>query len=173
MVNTLEKFLIDSNTLMTASRLYYANDIVPTFWDTLAAKAASGNIILLDMVKKEIDKGEDWLKVWLNRNKYFPICNHVDAVIVPKYGEVMQYIQTCDFYNRNGLNGWAKNDTADPWLVATAAAKEYTLITFEQPSGALSVKNKSGKIKIPDVAKHFGVEVHNLYYMMRVLGIKI
>ena len=34
-------------------------------------------------------------------------------------------------------------------------------------SDRLNVKNKSGRVKIPDVAKHFDVEVHNLYHMMR------
>ena len=75
--------------------------------------------------------------------------------------------------NENGLADWAKGNVADPWLIAAAAAKDYKLITFEQSAGSLNVKNKSGRVKIPDVARHFGVEVHNLYYMMRQLGIKI
>ena len=54
-----------------------------------------------------------------------------------------------------------------------AAAKGYKLITFEQSAGSLNVKNKSGRVKIPDVAKHFDVEVHNLYHMMRQLKMKI
>ena len=49
MVNSSEKFLIDSNTLMTASRSFYE-------------KIKVGNIVLLDMVKAEIDKGQDELK---------------------------------------------------------------------------------------------------------------
>ena len=85
----------------------------------------------------------------------------------------MQYIQECGFYNEKGLNEWARNEVADPWLIAAAAAKGYKLITFEQSAGSLNVKNKSGRVKIPDVAKHFGVEVHNLYNMMRQLKITI
>ena len=27
----------------------------------------------------------------------------------------MQYIQTCGFYNENGLADWAKSNVADPW----------------------------------------------------------
>ncbi|MGN1166840.1 MAG: DUF4411 family protein [Lachnospiraceae bacterium] len=46
-------------------------------------------------------------------------------------------------------------------------------MTFEQSAGSLNVKNKSGHVKIPDVAKHFDVEVHNLYHMMRQLKITI
>ena len=59
MVNLSEKFLIDANTLMAAARLYYAYDILPTFWSVFAEKIKEGNVILLDMVKNEIDKGQD------------------------------------------------------------------------------------------------------------------
>mgnify|MGYP004525425069 CR=1 FL=1 len=174
MVNSSEKFLIDANTLMTASRFFYAYDLVPSFWKTFEDEIKAGNIVLLDIVKAEIDKGQDELKQWVSeREDVFEICNHVDPEIIPKYAEVMQYIQECGFYNEKGLNDWARNEVADPWLIAAAAAKGYKLITFEQSAGSLNVKNKSGRVKIPDVAKHFDVEVHNLYHMMRQLKITI
>lgn len=174
MVKTPEKFLIDANTLMAAARLYYAYDLLPSFWEIFGEKIKEGNVVLLDMVKNEIDKGQDELQKWvMERQDDFQCCNHVDPEIIPKYAEVMQYIHECGFYNERGLDSWAKNDVADPWLIATAASKGYTLITFEQSAGSPNSKNKSGKVKIPDVANHFGVEVHNLYYMMRQLGIRI
>lgn len=174
MVTTSKNFLVDSNTLIASSRLYYHQDLIPTFWDVLGRKTKEGRIVLLDMVRDEINKGEDILKNWVNSSAVnFQICNHVDSDIISKYAEIMQYIQTSGYYNEKGLNDWAKNDVADPWLVAAASVKNYILITFEQPSGSLSFKNKSGKVKIPDIAKKFNVEVQNLYYMMRQLNIKI
>ena len=62
MVNSSEKFLIDSNTLMTASRSFYAYDLILSFWGFFEEKIKVGNIVLLDMVKAEIDKGQDELK---------------------------------------------------------------------------------------------------------------
>lgn len=59
MVNSSEKFLIDANTLMTSSRFFYAYDLVPSFWKTFEDEIKAGNIVLLDMVKAEIDKGQD------------------------------------------------------------------------------------------------------------------
>ena len=174
MVNSSEKFLIDANTLMTASRFFYAYDLIPSFWGIFEEKIKAGNIVLLDMVKAEIDKGQDELKQWVSERKHeFQVCNHVDSEIIPKYAEVMQYIQECGFYNEKGLNDWARNEVADPWLIAAAAAKGYKLITIEQSAGPLNVKNKCGRVKIPDVAKHFNVEVHTLYHMMRQLKMKI
>lgn len=174
MVKIPEKFLIDANTLMAAARLYYAYDLLPSFWKVFGDKLKEGNVVLLDLVKNEIDKGEDELQQWvMERQHDFQYCNHVDSEIVSKYASVMQYIHECGLYNEKGLNSWAKNNVADPWLIATAIAKGYTIITFEQSAGPLNPKNKSGKVKIPDVASYFGVKVQNLYYMMRQLKIKI
>ena len=54
-----EKFLIASNSFMAPYRQYYAFDLIPTYWDELSQRAESGRQVLLDMVKAEIDKGED------------------------------------------------------------------------------------------------------------------
>lgn len=174
MVKSVDKFLIDANTLMTASRQYYAYDILPSFWKDFGEEIKKGNIVLLDMVKSEIDKGQDKLKEWVSeRIDDFEICNHIDPEIISKYAQIMQYIQESGFYNEKALNEWARNEVADPWLIAAASVKGYKLITFEQSAGPLNSKNKSGRVKIPDIAKQFDVDVHNLYYMMRQLKIKI
>ena len=72
--------------------------MVPSFWKTFEDEIKAGNIVLLDIVKAEIDKGQDELKQWVSeREDVFEICNHVDPEIIPKYAEVMQYIQDCGF----------------------------------------------------------------------------
>lgn len=173
-MNKKEKFLIDSNSLMTASRQYYAQDIVPSFWTFLESKLTLGDILILDLVKDEIDKGDDFLKCWVDQHaSEFVICKHVDQLIIEKYAEIMRYVQACGFYNDVGFASWAQANIADPWLIATAATYGHTIITFEQRSGNLSTKNKSKKVKIPDVADNFGFAVRDLYYMMRYMKFKI
>jgi len=166
-----EKFLVDTNSLITPYRLYYAFDLVPSYWDRLSENI--GKIVLLDMVKSEIDKGNDDLTVWVNSLKGFEICYHLSQEIVDKWQEVIQYVQTCGLYNENALHSWAQINVADPWLIAAAAVYGYTIITLEGSAGRLSPMNKSGKVKIPDVARAFGVKTNNIFYMMRQLGIKI
>lgn len=169
----VEKFLIDSNSFVTPYRQYYAFDLVPAYWKEIAKCANSDRLVLLDMVKAEIDKGEDDLADWLNRQTGFVICNHISPEIIGRYQEVLQYIQTCGLYKEQALQTWANGDVADPWLIAAAAVNDYTIITAEVPSGGLSVKNPNRNAKIPDVAKAFGVKTNNLYYMMRQLQIRI
>ena len=71
-----EKFLIDSNSFMAPYRQYYAFDLIPTYWDELSKRTESGRLVLLDMVKAEIDKGEDDLAEWVGKQTGFEICNH-------------------------------------------------------------------------------------------------
>ena len=175
----VEKFLIDSNSFMTPYRQYYAFDLVPTYWKEISKCTESGKLVLLDMVKAEIDKGEDDLSDWLSKQEGFIICNHISPEIIGKYQEVLQYVQTCGLYKEQALRVWANGDVADPWLIAAAKAYNCQIVTFEVAitaevsSGGLSVKNPNKNAKIPDVARAFGVRTNNLYYMMRQLGIRI
>ena len=168
-----EKYLIDSNSFITPYRQYYSFDLVPTYWDELSGRMNTGRIVLLDIVKNEIDKGQDNLSDWIGRQTGFVICNHVEPAIISMYQEVLRYVQNCGLYKEQALQTWASAYIADPWLIAAAAVNNYTIITAEVPSSGLSPKNPNKNAKIPDVARAFGVKTNNLYYMMRKLGIKI
>ena len=169
----VEKFLIDSNTFITPYRQYYAFDLLPAYWTEISKHTASGRLVLLDLVKDELDQGGDDLADWVKSQNGFIICNHISSDIIAKYQEVLQYVQTCGLYKTQALQTWSANTVADPWLIAAAAVNGYTIITSEVTSGGLSVKTPNKNAKIPDVAKAFHVETNNLYYMMRQLGIKI
>ena len=168
-----EKFLIDSNSFMTPYRQYYAFDLIPTYWKELAKRLGTGRMILLDMVKDEIDKGKDELSDWLDKQTGFVICNHGELAIINKYQEVLQYVQSCGLYKPQALRNWAPAYIADPWLIAAAAVNDYTIITSEVSSSGLSPKTPNKNAKRPDVARAFVVKTNNLYYMMRELEIKI
>ena len=168
-----EKFLLDSNSFMAPYRLYYAFDLLPSYWKQLSKRISTGRIILLDMVKNEIEKGQDDLATWIRNEKGLVICNHATPEIIKKYQEVLQYVQNSSYYKVSALATWSPSDIADPWLVAAAAVNGYTIITMEVPSGGLSLKNPNKNAKIPDVAQAFGIKTKNLFYMMRELGINI
>ena len=117
---TEEKFLIDANSFITPYRLYYAFDLIPSYWKELSKNAGSGRLILLDMVKAEIDKGDDDLSEWLKEQTGFIICSHVSPEIINQYQKVLQYVQSCGLYKAQALAAWAPGDVADPWLIAAA-----------------------------------------------------
>lgn len=166
-------FLVDSNSFMTPFRRYYAFDLVPAYWEALRPYILSGEIVILDMVKSEIDKGEDDLAEWLNSFDNITILPHVSEANVEGYSAIIQYIAECGLYKESALQIWAQGNVADPWLIASSLANDYILVTEEQPSGGLSKKNPNKYAKIPDVAKHFGVRTMDVYGMMRELEILI
>ena len=60
-----EVFVIDSNILMLVNR-FFGFETAPRFWSTIKDKIDEGSIIILDVVKKEINNGEDDLVTWIN-----------------------------------------------------------------------------------------------------------
>lgn len=59
------KFIIDTNVLIEAYQRYYSFDIAPIFWDSILKEIKNGNIIIIDRVANEIEKGDDKLKNWV------------------------------------------------------------------------------------------------------------
>lgn len=169
-----EKFLIDSSSFMTPYKFYYAFDLVPAYWNELSKHVEAGGIVLLDLIKKEIEQGQDQLTDWIHENETkFISCNHISEEIILKYQKILQYIQECGYYNDKALYIWSQAEVADPWLIAASAVNHYTIITNEVSAGTLNKKTPSRNPKIPDVAKAFGVKTESLFYMMRKLGIRI
>ena len=128
---------------------------------------------MLDKVKDELLKGDDELSDWMLSLQVNRLIDHRDPDILGKYGAVLQYVQSDQRYKPAALEEWSKDSVADAWLIATAAAHNCTIVTFETRNGGLSVSNPSKNAKIPDVADIFGVVTKDLYYMMRALGITL
>ena len=69
-------------------------------------------------------------------------------------------------YNQQALNTFA--NVADAYLVATAAAKQMTLVTYEV-SSPFSKK----RVMIPDACNALGVRYCDLNTVLKEMGIKI
>ena len=50
-------------------------------------------------------------------------------------------------------NGLSTFDQGDPWLIATARVKGYTVLTDETPASAKTTRWRRGKPLIPDVCE--------------------
>lgn len=165
-----EVFLIDSNILIQPKKTYYPFDFAPGFWQQLKKHIEAGEIAILDKVMNEIQNGSDELWKWLSGINISSLITYKDTSIIYKYSEVINNVKSNRCYKQSALDEWSKNTVADAWLIATAAVKNYTLITMETSSGIISPKSPSKNAKIPDVANCFSVKTDNLFYMMRELN---
>lgn len=164
-------FLIDTNALITPYQQYYPFDFAKSFWDQLQQHIENGDIAILDMVREELLKGyeDDKLRKWIEETKIKEFINHRENDILEQYGKVLQYVQECGFYNDTALSMWSQITVADPWLIAVSMAKGYKLVTFETNLHSLDSGSKTRRVRIPDVANHFNVEIVKLFDMMRDL----
>lgn len=166
-----EKFLLDANTFITPYQNYYAFDFAPGFWSQLKIKLKSDSVYILDVARNEVMKGEDTLTEWLGAIPDANIIDRRNTSILAKYGEVLRFLQDSPLYSDKALRNWSDVNAADPWLIATASALGYTLVTFETSAGIISANNPSGRPKIPDIARVFDVKCENLFYFMRKMSI--
>lgn len=166
-----EIFLLDANSFVTPYQNYYSFDIASGYWKQLYSILLRDDVVVMDVVKSEIEKGEDSLTEWLTSIKELETLDRRDQSILLKYGAVLKFLQDSPLYNDKALRAWSDVNAADPWLIATASAKGYTLVTFEQSAGKISPNNPSGKPKIPDIAHEFGVKCVNLFYFMKTMNI--
>lgn len=166
-----EKFLLDSNSLIAPSKNFYPFDFAMGFWEHMKRIMKSGNVLLLDVVCDEITKGGDNLTTWLKEAIKNTPCKITvqDPNIIQKYSIIQNHINSCNLYKQQAILEWADVSVADPWLIATAMAKNYVIITFED-HGNPQPQQKSKHIKIPDIADYFNVKYYDLFYFMRKMN---
>ena len=168
-----EKFLIDANVFVTPYRQYYPFDLAPSFWERLEELIKDGTIVVMDMVKAEILQGTDDLSTWMGSLEIGDFLDRRQPEIIAKYTEVLTHLQTSPCYQEAALHEWSRATVADPWLIAAAAAKGYTIITLETSNKNLSPTNPVKRPKIPDVSRALGVDAQNLFYLMRKLNFRL
>lgn len=168
-----EKLLIDANALITPHLQYYPFDLAPSFWQQLENSIKDGTVVVLDIVKAEVLQGTDSLRDWMEALEIGELIDRRRPEILAKYSQVLTHLQTNPCYQEAALREWSKASVADPWIVATAAAYGYTIITLEKPILGLSPKAPTKKPKIPDVARALSVQTQDLFYLMRKLNFRL
>ena len=177
MITLSNGYVLDTNSFINPYRDYYSFDFGMSFWDQLEIELRKSNIILLDVVRNEILKhSDDELSKWIKNIKSVDIKRvKKESIIINYYGEVLNYIQTCGYYDMNALLNWADPTIADAWIIAAAAAYEFDIVTFEIKASRLSKlpKHQQKNAKIPDVARHFNVKCKSLFDFMRDMNFQL
>ena len=141
-------------------------DVWPTFWIRIAELIHNGEIYSSIKIKEEIDRGGDELTQWMKDNATKEFYCRIDGEVLQKYAQLQNWANRNTIYTAAAKNEFA--NVADAYLVATAAAKNMTIVTYE-----VSAPDSKKKIKIPDVCNVFGVSYCDLNTALRNLGVKI
>lgn len=132
-------YIFDTNILIR-SKNEMPIELWPSFWSKLCQMMADGHVLSNISVRDEINKGKDELTLWIANNapKGFFVDN--DNEVLAKYAEVLNWANGNSVFTPLAIAEFAQ--VADAYLVATAAAKGYVLVTNEtsdwQRAAALS-----------------------------------
>lgn len=159
------KYLFDTN-IFIRSKNEMPVDIWPTFWMRIAELIRDGKIFTTEKVKEEIERGKDELTQWMKENETLGFYCPIDGDVLRKYSEVQNWARNTNRFTQVALDDFAR--IADAYLVATAAAKGWTLVTYETPDPYCRKR-----VKIPDACNALGVRVCDLNTAFKELGVQI
>ncbi|MEO0532214.1 MAG: DUF4411 family protein [Planctomycetota bacterium] len=161
--------VLDADSLIRAKREHYAFDFCPGYWEALLKLHGAGRLESIDRVRSELTKGAkpDALAAWVTAKVPATFFSRSDATaVVAVQADIANAVQSSGQYKQPAKARFLRG--ADPWLIAYATANGRTLATYEvaQPTSV-------SKIKIPDMAKTFGVKCVAPYTLLRGSGYRL
>jgi hypothetical protein len=129
-------FSLDTSAILDAWVRHYPPDVFPSIWERMKGAASEGKIFIIDEVLSELKRKDDGAHEWFESHGEMVIS--IDAKIQASVAEIMhKYPKIIDTRrNRSGC---------DPWVVALAQVRGFSVVTAERPSGSLA------RPKIPDI----------------------
>jgi hypothetical protein len=140
-------YLLDSNVLITAKRVYYGFDFCPGFWDWIVAGHEAGIVYSIERVYDELMQQQDDLAAWV-RTLPGTFFLSPDAATVQHFTAVTNWASGQN-YRTPAINEFLQ--TADFHLVAQARQGGHSVVTYEVPGGSVN------RVKIPDACLGLGL----------------
>ena len=158
-------YLLDANVFIEAARRYYAFDLAPKFWESLALHAEKGEIQSIDRVKQELERGNDELATWATAQFSEAFASTDEEDVTVSYSEIISWVQIQDQFSDAAKADFASG--ADGWLVAYAKSKGFIVVTHE-----VLDPNIMRKVPIPNVCEEFGMSYVDTFEMLRQIGVR-
>lgn len=151
-----EGYCIDTCALIDLWRRYYPPDVFETLWQDVEKLVLDRKLVAPEQVYEEIKKQDDELQDWAKEHKMMFESLTKDQLttvrkILGEYPELVDEEKT--------------SEEADPFLIAQAKCRDWTVITSEQSSS-----HPNSPPKIPDVCEDFDIECYDLIQFFREEG---
>lgn len=165
-------YLLDSNIYINFYDRYYRKEFFPTFWSNFA-NILNSKVVIPNIVVSE-NYQDTWFKEWLKNNYKKQLLDHKS--FFKDWSEIIQHVQQSPYYKDSALTsekGWAKDNIADPWLIAIAKRNQYTIVTDEVKNVNLNPINPSKNAKIPDVCEQLGIRCISMNQFFQEISLSI
>lgn len=128
-------YSLDTSALLDGWVRYYPPDVFGTVWTSLAQLGKAGTAIVTEEVVVELEKKADDVCKWTKK----------ELTVVPIDGPIQVEVGQILAVHPRLVDNRKNRSKADPFVIALAKIKGFTVVTGEKPSGNLE------KPKIPDV----------------------
>jgi hypothetical protein len=164
-----KKYLFDSDSLIIAKKTHYAPEFCMPFWEWLLTGNQQKCFFTIDRVADELMNGNegDYLREFVEEQDSFILPTKDDSKCLDKYVEIQQWANTKWALGKKhskitkALEVFAKEKTADSWLVAYASAHGFDIVSNEGSS-----PESQSRVMLPDAAKALGVRVVKLHEVL-------
>lgn len=162
------KYLFDTNIFIQSHNLNYHPSFCTNFWDWIIAGYNADKFYSIDKVSKEIirpPESTDELSKMLRDSvipKDFFVQSITDANIAQSYRQLIGWAYSNNHFLPKAKDEFARADSADAQLIATAMTYDYVIVTEER-----SDPNCKKRILIPDAAAQFDVQCITLPMLLR------
>ena len=149
------KYCIDTSSILHAWIEAYPPDNFPPVWAKIDDLIAKGRLLSSEEVLRELKKKHDSAYAWAKGSPamFIPLDEEIQILVASILEKHKRLVDT-----RNGRVG------ADPFVIALAKLKNYTLVTNENPTGNLRKPN------IPDVCTAMNISSINLLQLIQNEG---
>lgn len=160
-------FVLDTSTFVQAQNHYYAQDIVPGFWNLIVSLHQNGTVISVDRVLGEINQFHnptEPLRQWATGvcpASAFASCSDPDVVAV--YSRLITWVTNQPQYRQSAVAEFARG--ADGWVMAYAKVKDHTVVSME-----VSAPYSQKSAKMPDICSAHGINHVDTYEFLREVG---
>ena len=147
------KFCVDTCALVDLFGRKFPPDLYPSLWPAVEDALATGVMISIREVYREIAQQQDGLAVWAKKNR--GCFRNPDEAQMREITRIANAYPDClDMRKRRPVN-------ADPWVIAAALAWDLTPVTSE---------NRDSPKKIPAICRAEGIGCADLFDLFRELG---
>ena len=158
-------YIFDTN-IFIRSKNEMPMELWPTFWSKMTEMVEAGIVLSSDKVKEEIIRGHDELTEWVENKLPATFFLPLNAAVMSKYQDTQIWAAQTGQFTESALQTFA--NVADAYIVATAAANDMTLVTYEK-----SNTGSKKRVLIPDVCNALGVRCCDFNTVLREMGITI
>lgn len=161
------RYLLDADTFMTAHRSYYRFSFCPAYWNGLLEHYGNGTVSSIVPVRNELLKGKDALSAWVKDDVPRDFFHETtDQKVTTTYSTILKWVASRGHLQPAVPAKFANG--ADGWLVAYAKVYGMVICSYE-----VSSPESRANIKLPDVAKQFGVTCLKPQEMLKHLGVSM